>query len=168
MNCRNCKSALPDLLLDPESSVALDARRHLESCAACAEEFSALQGTFALLDTWEAPEVSPYFDQKLAVRLREEQAAEPAGFWERLRDRISFNTGRQFRPLLAGALAALILAAGGGIGMTTFSHQTTASASATVNDLQILDRNAKELQQVDQILQESATDDSGHGAIPQS
>jgi len=46
---------------------------HIESCAACAQEFKSMQATFALLDTWKAPEPSPYFDQKLAVRLREEQ-----------------------------------------------------------------------------------------------
>ena len=72
-----------------------------------------MQATFALLDTWEAPEPSPYFDQKLAVRLREEQAHSPAGWFEQLKSRLLFNTGRQFRPALTGALALILLVAGG-------------------------------------------------------
>ena len=59
----------------------------------------------ALLDAWKAPEPSQYFDQKLAVLLREEQEKEPAGWLERLRERLLWNTGRQFRPALVGAMA---------------------------------------------------------------
>ena len=62
---------------------------------------------------WQAPEPSPYFDQKLAVRLREEQAEAPAGWFERLKTRLLFNTGRQFRPAIAGALALVLLVGGG-------------------------------------------------------
>ena len=167
MNCRNCQNVLPDLLLEPESSSSTsarayeEARAHLVACSACAQEFAELQATFALLDTWEVPEISPYFDQKLAVRLREEQAAPAAGFFERLRDRLQFGTGRQFRPALAGALALVLLLGGGSIGITTLVHDNVARASATVNDLQILDRNVQAFQQVDQILQEDGSDDSG-------
>jgi len=71
MICRNCQSALPDLLLDPAASSNAAAREHMLSCAACREEFESLQATMALLDTWQAPEPSPYFDQRLAVLLRE-------------------------------------------------------------------------------------------------
>ena len=35
------------------------ARSHIESCAECHEEFDSLEATFALLDTWKAPEPSP-------------------------------------------------------------------------------------------------------------
>ena len=75
-----------------------------------ARSSGSLEATFALLDAWQAPEPSPYFDQKLAVRLREEQALAPAGWFERLKSRLLFNTGRQFRPALAGALG---IASGG-------------------------------------------------------
>jgi hypothetical protein len=101
------------------------------------------------------------------VRLREEQASAPAGFFERLRDRLQLNTGHQFRPALAGALALALLIAGGGIGIETLTHPANRH-SATVNDLQIFDRNAQALQQVDQILQESASDDAGQQAQPES
>ena len=167
MNCKTCQNVLPDLLLEPEASGSsavakyAEARAHLAECPACADELASMQATFALLDTWTTPEISPYFDQKLAVRLREEQAEPPAGFLERLRDRLQFSTGRQFRPALAAALAVLLLVGGGGIGVITATHSGEPRPSATVNDLQILDRNVQAFQQVDQILQEDAPDDSG-------
>jgi anti-sigma factor RsiW len=133
----------------------------MAACPDCAAEFAELQATFALLDTWEAPEISPYFDQKLAVRLREEQAAPPEGWFERLRSRLLFNTGRQFRPAMVGVMALLLIAGGGGVGISTLSHdQQQPKLSATVNDLQILDNNQQALEQVDQLLQDDSPDDN--------
>jgi len=160
MNCTTCKAALPDLLLDP-SAVSAGTREHMASCPVCAAEFAELQATFALLDSWETPEISPYFDQKLAVRLREEQAAPPAGWLERMRARLLFNTGRQLRPAMIGAMAAVLILGGGGVGISTLSHTKAAPQfSATVNDLQIVDKNEQALEQVDQLLQDDSPDDS--------
>ena len=153
MTCKDCKTALPDLILDPAASENTTIQTHLASCAACNEEFISLQATFELLDLWLAPEPSPYFDQKLAVRLREEQAAPPAGWFERLRSSLLFNTGRQFRPALAGALA-LVLLLGGGTAVTLNHLSSKTPASATIRDLQTLDKDAQVLQVMDQLLQE--------------
>lgn len=160
MNCTQCKTALPDLLLDPKSRQARAAAPHLAGCSTCREELDGLQSTFAALDQWVAPEPSPWFDQRLAARLREAQAAEPEGFFERLRTRVLFSTGRQFRPLLAGALA-LVLAVSGGTALEVshLLHPGTVQASATVEDLQILDRNDQALQTMDQLLQDDSVDD---------
>ena len=160
MNCTTCQKALPDLLFDPAAPANAAARAHIATCPACAQELASFEATFSLLDTWEAPEVSHYFDQKLAVRLREEQAAPAAGWFERLKDRLLFNTGRQFRPALAGAMAIVLLAGGGSIGITTLLRPTQASVSATVNDLQILDNNEQALQQEDQLLQDDNPSDN--------
>jgi hypothetical protein len=157
MNCKACHTSLPDLLLDPSAPSSIAARTHLESCALCSEEFRSLQATFNLLDAWQAPEPSAYFDQKLAVRLREAQAAPPAGWFERLRIRLQLNTGRQFRPALAGALVLAIIV-GGGTAADLTAHRS-ANTSATVNDLQILDKNAQALQTMDQLLQEDTSND---------
>ncbi|WP_433965124.1 hypothetical protein [Tunturiibacter gelidiferens] len=120
-----------------------------------------MQATFALLDTWQAPEPSPYFDQKLAVRLREEQALAPAGWFERLRSRLLFNTGRQLRPALAGGLALVLLLGGGAVANFTGFPHSTPETSAAVQDLQILDKNDQALQTMDQLLQDDApADDS--------
>jgi hypothetical protein len=162
MNCKDCQSVLLDLLLDPGAPSNAAARSHIESCTKCAEELKSLEATFALLDTWKAPEPSPYFDQKLAVRLREEQNRAPEGWFERLKSRILFNTGRQFRPALAGALALALIVGGGTVAnLSSFGHSTP-QASAAVQDLQILDKNDQALQAMDQLLQDDGpADDTG-------
>jgi hypothetical protein len=159
MNCKDCQSVLLDLMLDPGTPSNTAARSHVESCAECNREFKSLEATFALLDTWKAPEPSPYFDQKLAVRLREEQARAPEGWFERLKSRLLFNTGRQFRPVLAGALVLILLLGGGTFAnLSGFGHSSP-QASAAVQDLQILDRNDQALQAMDQLLQDDGPAD---------
>ena len=116
-----------------------------------------------MLEEWKAPEPSPYFDQKMAVRMREEQAKAPAGFFERLREYVLLSTGRQFRPALTGGLAmALLLGGGGYAGVTVLTQQhQQVQASAAVNDLQILDRNEQAIQQMDQLLDDDGTGSDG-------
>ena len=160
MNCKDCQSVLLDLLLDPGASADTAARSHIESCPQCAQELKSLQSTFALLDTWKAPEPSAYFDQKLAVRLREEQAKAPAGWFERLKTRLIFNTGRQFRPVLAGAMALILAVGGGTVANISGLLQTKTQASAAVQDLQILDKNDQALQAMDQLLQDDGDDNN--------
>jgi hypothetical protein len=159
MHCKDCQSVFLDLLLDPGAPSNAAARSHVESCARCNREFKSLEATFALLDAWEAPEPSPYFDQRLAVRLREEQALAPAGWYERLKSRLLFNTGRQFRPALAGTLALVLLVGGGTLADVSGFLHPKPQASATVQDLQILDKNDQAMQTMDQLLQDVSTAD---------
>jgi anti-sigma factor RsiW len=166
MNCKTCQSVLPDLLLAPAAAENAAARTHIATCAGCAQELASLEATFALLDAWHAPAISPYFDQKLAVRLREEQAAPPAGWFERLKTSLLLNTGRQFRPALAATLALVLVVGGGSFGIATYPHPPAVQPSATVNDLQLLDKNEQALQQMDQLLQDNATDDTTNSTTP--
>jgi hypothetical protein len=119
-----------------------------------------------LLDTWHAPEPSPYFDQRLAVLLREEQTKAPASWFERMRSRLLFNTGRQFRPALAGALAVLLLVGGGTFANLAGVHLGWPEASAAVTDLQVLDKNDQALQTMDQLLQDVQDENSIDDAPP--
>ncbi|MDE1178466.1 MAG: hypothetical protein PW789_17980 [Edaphobacter sp.] len=158
MICRDCKSVLPDLLLDPASPSNTAAQAHVDSCSECRAELNELQATFALLDEWTAPEPSAYFDQKLAVRLREEQTASPAGWFERLRSRLLFNTGRQFRPAFAAALAVVLLIGGGTIA-DLHMHTSAPATSAAITDLQVFDKNDQALQTMDQLVQDEGSSD---------
>ena len=164
MNCKNCQSALPDLLLDPTSVSAAVAKNHLAGCPACREQLQAIEATIRLLNIWQAPDPSPWFDRRLELRLRQEQAAAPEGWLERMRSRLLFNTGRQLRPALAGALG-LALVIGGGTAASisgVFSHHT--EVSATVQDLQILDRNDQAFQTMDLLQDDSPADDGASDA----
>jgi hypothetical protein len=164
MNCQNCQSALPELLLDPTAASSVEARAHIEACAPCRKELRSLEATFAMLDDWKAPEPSSYFDQKLAVRLREAQAEGPEGWFERMRARLLFNTGRSFRPAMAGALALVLVVTGGTItGISIASHPESVQASATIDDLQNLDKNAQTMQTMDQLLQDDGSADEPAG-----
>jgi len=158
MNCKDCQLSLPNLLLDATAPSNGGAREHLAACASCNEQFRSLKATFDLLDSWKAPEPSPYFDQKLAVRIREEQTAPPAGWFERMRARLLFNTGRQFRPVMVAAMA-LVIIVGGGTAADLSLHSAPVQASATVNDLQNLDTNAQAIQTMDQLLQDDGSSD---------
>jgi len=95
----------------------------------------------------------------MAVRLREEEELSPAGWFEQLKARFLFNTGRQFRPALAGVLALILVVGGGTLAnLSSFPHSTP-ETSATVQDLQLLDKNAQTLQTMDQLLQDDSPAD---------
>jgi predicted anti-sigma-YlaC factor YlaD len=79
----------------PERVAGVD--EHLRACASCAQEWEGMRQTMALLDEWEAPEPSPYFDSRLRARLRE-VAAEPRNWLQWLR-----------KPAIAFALAVLMV-----------------------------------------------------------
>lgn len=157
MDCKSFQTELPDLVLTPGARPSLAAVAHMKSCPPCAEEYLSFQETFAALDRWHAPEPTPYFDQKLGVRLREQQANPRMGFFESLYTRLTLNTGRSFRPAMAGALALALVAGGGSyLGLSNL-HSAVPQASATVNDLQILDRNEQAFQQLDVLQQDDDT-----------
>lgn len=154
MNCTNFREELPDLILTPGATPSVGAAAHLQECPPCTEEYVSFQKTFAVMDQWTAAEPSPYFDQKMRVRLREEQAAPQMSWFESLMTRMQLNTGRQFRPAMAGALALALIAGGGSFVGLKSSAPKPVQASATVNDLQILDRNEQAFEQLDLLQQD--------------
>jgi predicted anti-sigma-YlaC factor YlaD len=137
MKCNEIREQLPDLaagLVAGEPEV----NEHLHSCAECAGTFAEFQKTMALLDEWQAPEPTPYFDTRLQARLREEMAKKPSPWLAWLR-----------RPALAASLAAVVA-----VGAVMFRLEENkarhnpgpiASVSAdpgtAVGDLQALDNN---------------------------
>lgn len=144
------KNLIPDMLLDRER-VPAAARAHMEQCEDCSRELKALESTMLALDAWEEVEPSPFFDSRLAARLRE---AQPAGFLERLRLRLMVGSNAHLKPLAAGALAVLLLIGGGTYaGVAGFQHgQTTPVAtSATVKDLQSLEDNSQMFQELNSL-----------------
>jgi hypothetical protein len=145
------KSLLPDLLLDRER-VPAAVRDHVERCADCSRELSELEATMLALDAWEGTEPSPFFDARMAARMREARSEEPAGFLERMRARLLFGSKLHLRPLAAGALALLLLIGGGTYaGFQGLRPSNPQAASATVRDLQSLDENAQVFQQMNSL-----------------
>lgn len=152
MKCEKLQAYLPDMIFDP-TRVPTEAMQHVKECAACAGELKELQATMQLLDSWKAPAPSPYFDTRLAVRLREARESEAPGWMERLRLRFLFGSDLHLRPAVAAAFALLVIVSGGSyMGIVSLNHTVVPShpqaVSATVNDLELLDSNAQTLQQL--------------------
>lgn len=144
MNCKEIREVLPDLAAGIDAGTA-EVKTHLASCATCAAKLQGFKQTMTLLDEWQAPEPSPFFDLRLQARLREEMARVAAGWWHWLR-----------RPALAMSLAAFLLGAGLLIGYRSsrpYLAQLDAINTAppelsvpvvpgsAVGDLQALDKN---------------------------
>lgn len=112
-----------------------DESNHLATCNPCAEQLKAMRSTMALLDEWQTPEPSPYFDVRLQARLREEMSKPQVGWLQWFR-----------RPVLAAALT-VVLGVGTGIfflrsGGGHEPVQPIAEGPGTaVSDLQTLEKN---------------------------
>ncbi|MGC1784644.1 MAG: hypothetical protein WA708_19150 [Acidobacteriaceae bacterium] len=150
MKCEKLQKALPDVLLG-DGQMPADGRQHLEECPHCRKEWNELQSTMRMLDAWEAPEPSPYFDTRMTVRLREERNSQPVGWLEGLRARLLFGSNLRLRPALTAALALVVIAGAGSYEGFVVTHQPAPqqqAVSATVTDLELLDSNAQTLQQL--------------------
>jgi hypothetical protein len=141
---------LANLLLDPEVAPA-KVRAHVEACAGCRGELEELRATMTLLDAWKAPEPNPYFMTRLDARMREERQAVPASWLERLRARLLYGPPTHVRPLAAMAMTILLLVGGGTyLGVSNWDVAPAASQqAAVVHDLQLLDKNAQLLDQLE-------------------
>ncbi len=151
-NCTEMEAKLADALLAPEA-VPAKVTSHLAECEPCRKHLDELRATMALLDTWQAPEPSPYFMTRFNARLDDERRAAPAGWLERLRARFTYGPQLHARPLAAMALTAVLLLGGGTyLGVTNWDQKDAAPPqAAVVHDLQVLDNNAQLLDQLESI-----------------
>jgi len=83
MDCKRIEEMLPDLAAGIEARTP-EVDKHIASCKACSAKLHEFEQTMALLDEWQAPEPSPYFDTRLQARLREEMARPPAPWYKKL------------------------------------------------------------------------------------
>lgn len=134
MKCNDIHELLPDLAAGLAAAKP-EVNDHLRSCAGCAETLADFRKTMALLDEWQTPEPSPYFDTRLRARLREEAAKQPAGWWAWAR-----------RPAMAVSLAVAIVA---GVSLHRMGEKgsnppptlANIQPGTAVGDLQALDKN---------------------------
>lgn len=96
MQCNQIRPLMPDLAAG-RSVATPEMDKHFRGCAECARQLEEMRKTMALLDQWQAPEPSPYFEVRLQARLREEMSRPAAGWLQWMR-----------KPALALALTLLI------------------------------------------------------------
>ena len=148
MTCPEMKNTMAEAVYEsrplPEQT-----RKHIAECAGCAAELAEMETTWKLLDEWQAPEPSAFFDAKLYARLRTEQTtAAPASFFERAKAWLLYSSNLQMRQLAAGALATVLVIGGGTFALLDHDTAPPAPTSATVRDLQSYDGNAQLFQQL--------------------
>jgi hypothetical protein len=158
--CTGMDERLADLLLDPDA-VPVNVTTHVAGCDQCHRQLEQLRATMALLDTWEVPQPNPYFMTRFEARMREERKAAPAGWLERLRNRILLGPQMHARPLAAMALTVLLVLGGGAyLGVTDWEQPAPPPGrEAVVHDLQTLDSNAQLLDQLESISGNNDSDD---------
>jgi hypothetical protein len=138
MKCDEIREMMPELATGVGMTPEIGG--HLAVCGACAGRLEEFRQTMALLDEWQAPEPSPYFDVRLQARLREEMAKPQAGWLPWFR-----------RPVLAAALTVLMA-----IGVGLFLNKSdrirppdviavndvwSQEPGSAVSDLQSLEKN---------------------------
>ena len=84
MTCNETRELMPDLAAGLAAATP-EVKAHLDSCLECAGKLEAFRQTMSLLDEWQAPEPSPYFDVRLRARWREESAKQPVNWLRWLR-----------------------------------------------------------------------------------
>jgi hypothetical protein len=147
MNCDQIRELLPELILGAGIEAATpEVAGHIVSCNNCASAVREFQKTMALLDEWQAPEPSPYFDTRLQARMREEMSRPQAARFNWLR-----------HPAWVASLATVLVAGALGLGIVvnqkSYLFQTESMSTkppslglpvqpgTAVGDLQALDRN---------------------------
>ena len=137
MKCEEIRERMPDVAAG-FSEATTEESNHLAACSVCTGQLKSMKATMALLDEWQAPEPSPYFDVRLQARLREEMAKPQAGWLHWFR-----------RPVLAAALT-VIMGVGVGVMFTRGdrTHHTNVASTdvgtgpgSAVSDLQTLEKN---------------------------
>lgn len=167
MKCDKFQAFLPDMVLDPARAAAgasVEAQQHLVECSRCRTEWKELQATMQLLDAWEAPEPSAYFDTRMAARLRDEKNSKPSSWLERMQTRMLLGNSVPLRPAMAAAFALLLIVGAGSYKEYMSLNQpqpARQTVSATVKDLELFDTNAQTLEQL-------AAFDSADAAVGQS
>jgi hypothetical protein len=136
MKCEEIRERMPEVAAGFDQLTG-DESNHLAGCKTCAEQWNSMKTTMALLDEWQVPEPSPYFDVRLQARLREEMTKPEAGWLHWFR-----------RPALAATLT-VVMGLGVGVLFTRSSlrgpqpniAEAGTPPGSAVSDLQTLEKN---------------------------
>ena len=146
-------------LMTAEAPLAPGVQTHLDGCATCTAELASMKQTMALMDEWEAPEPSPFFDTRLQALLREEKAKAAQK---------TFSIFDWLRKPVLAAAAAVALVVGAGVygALRLKPHQDNPQVIANdpvIHDLQTLDKDQDVINNFAALDDDPTNDDQSQG-----
>lgn len=160
MKCEEIREQMFDLMT--AETLAPEVRKHLDGCAACTSELASMKQTMLLLDEWEAPEPTPFFDTRLKALVREEKA--------KAAEKRSWVLDWFRKPVLTAAAAvALVVGAGVYAGLENAMHHrqndaVVAQSDPAIRDLQTLDTDQDVINNFAALDDDPTNDDQSAGA----
>ncbi len=157
MKCNEIREQMFDLTTSER--LAPEVQSHLDGCAACSAELASMKQTMALLDEWDAPEPSPFFDTRLKALLREEKT--------KAVEKRSWVLDWLRKPVLAAA-AAVALIVGAGVyadlqNRVRHNDATIAQGDPAIRDLQTLDKDQDVINNFAALDDDPSNDDQSAG-----
>jgi hypothetical protein len=135
MKCEKIREQMFDLMT-AEAPLASEVQMHLDGCRVCTAELASMKQTMSLMDEWEAPEPSPFFDTRLQALLREEKA-------KAAEKKVSIFDWIRKPVLAAAAAVALVVGAGvyGALQLKPKHQDQVIASDPAIHDLQTLDKD---------------------------
>jgi anti-sigma factor RsiW len=162
MKCQEIREQMFDLMT-AETPLAAEVQLHLDGCPACSAELASMKQTMSLLDEWQAPEPSPFFDTRMQALLREEKAKQAT------KRSSVFDWFR--KPVMAAAAAvALFVGAGVYAGLNhqrlfpTKGNNEVVASDPAVKDLQTLDKDQDVINNFAALDDDPTNDDQSAGS----
>ena len=159
MKCEEIREQMFDLMT-AEAPLGHEVQSHLEACPACSAELASMKQTMALMDDWQAPEPSPYFDTRLKALVREEKA-------KAAEKKVSILDWFRKPAMAAAAAIALVIGAGvyGGIQLQEIRHSNNPQIASdpAIHDLQTLDKDQDVINNFAALDDDPANDDQSAG-----
>lgn len=159
MKCEKIREQMIDLMT-AEGAVAPEMQLHLDSCPACSSELESMKQTMSLLDEWQAPEPSPFFNTRLQALLREEKTKSA--------EKTSWVLNWFRKPVFTAAAAvALVVGAGVYAGVKNSRQPADPSVIAAqdpaIHDLQTLDKDQEVINNFAALDDDPTNDDDSAG-----
>jgi hypothetical protein len=157
MKCEEIREQMFDLMT--AATLAPEVRAHLDGCAACSAELESMKQTMLLLDEWQAPEPTPFFDTRLKALLREEKAKEAA-------KHVSVLDWFRKPALIAAAAVALVVGAGVYAGIENavrHPNDRIVAGDPAIRDLQTLDKDQDVINNFAALDDDPTNDDNSAG-----
>jgi hypothetical protein len=107
MNCSQMESVLLDYaagVMPANSADRIAVEHHLTACQSCRERAEGFSSVAKVLEDWDTPAISPWFNARLRQRIAAEEAQ--AWSWQRV-----FDWSREWlrKPVTAAAFAAVLM-----------------------------------------------------------